>query len=143
MNKLDNILDIEVTKGTEIVFSDEFSIHVPLDGIEEDVDYNFVRASHYKLASQADEAMSIAMRVARESENPKAIDSLSNLLKTSSEVSRQLLNLSKDKAEVKNIKNVKQSPAAQIGTQNNIVFTGSSSELNKILKTNNIEENKC
>lgn len=135
-DQISDILGIEVIEvvdqtGTSHVLPPE------ANGNEEDVDFNYVRANHYLLATQTADAMSIAMRIARESEQPKAIEALSKLLKTASEVNRQLLLLSKDRAETKQSKKGNGSTPSQGGTTiqaNNVVFTGSSSDLNKLLK---------
>lgn len=138
---LEDVFDVhgvESVPVVEVVGTDGKSTVVPpeANGSEEDVDFDFVRANHYLLAQQAQEAMSIAMRIARESEQPRAIETMATLLKTASEVNRQLLLLSKDKAEAKTAKTGKGQvqPQTQIGTQN--VVVASSSELNKLLRGN-------
>jgi hypothetical protein len=127
-------IDRESVPVIEVTGTDGKSTVIPPEapGVEEDIDFQFVRANHYQLAAQAQEAMMIAMRVARESEQPRAIETLSTLLKTASEVNRQLLLLSKDKAETKTAKTNKNQQQTNIGTQN--VVVASSSELNKLLR---------
>lgn len=135
---------IENIPVVEVIHTDDKVTIVPPEGTEEDVDYDFVRANHYKLAAQTTEAMEIALKVLRASEHPDAVKALSQLLKTSSEVNRQLLLLSKDKAETKTAKGAKQTssaPQTTISAQQ-VVFTGSSSELSKILDAEDEPDNE-
>ena len=75
------------------------------------------------------------MRVVREAESPAAITALSGLIKTMSDVNKNLLSLNKDKAEAKTAKaGQKTGPNVGIAVQNqNIIFAGSSKDLNKLL----------
>jgi len=136
-NRLHEVFDISQIPVVEVIGLDDITTIIPpsAEGTEEDVDFNFVRANHYLLAKQASDAMVIAMKIARESEQPRSIETLSVLLKTASEVSRQLLLLSKDKAETKQKKMEVKKPTPTTTIENqNIVFAGSSSELNMLLK---------
>lgn len=130
MDKISEILGIE---PIEVITPNGDSTVVIQDGQEEDVDYDFVRGNHYKLAMQAEEAMQIAMRIARESEQPRAIETLSAMLKTASEVNRQLLLLSKDKAETKTAKKIPQAPSSS-GVNGQGVFQGTSKDINMLLE---------
>lgn len=130
---------VETIPVVEVVHTDGKSTVLPPEGTEEDVDFEFVRANHYQLAQQAQEAMQIAMKIARESEQARAIETLATLLKTASEVNRQILILSKDKADVKAAKAGKgnttpnNQPTTNISAQQ-VVFTGTNSDLNKMLR---------
>ena len=77
------------------------------------------------------------MKIARQSENPRAIEVMSVLMKDISNISKNLVTLNKDKSDAKAAK-----IAAKIGKSNqvtptigtqNIIFSGSSSELNKLI----------
>lgn len=134
---LSKVFDVEVVE----VISDEHRTDIiPPEG-NEDEDHRYARAKHYELAEKGSEALDIAMRIARESENPKAIEALSGLLKSLTDVNKSLLILNKDKAEIKKVKNGKDNNP-QLGTnvgtavqnQTNIVFAGTSKDLNKLIK---------
>ena len=134
---LSKVFDV-MPRSVEIVTSDNNSITVPPDGAE-DVDHAFARAKHYEISEAGSEAIGIAMRIARETENPKAIEALSGLLKNLADVNKSLLTLNKDKSDAKTAKGGKGAMSVQtpqtIGTavQNNIIFAGSSSDLNKLI----------
>ncbi len=133
LNELFEITPIEVVHQT----GESTTVPPDAEGVPtEDTDFDYVRAAHYNLSRQASQAMDIAMKIARESEQPRAIETLSSLLKTASEVNRQILMLNKDKADTKA---AKKTPAPnpslqQVNIDKQIVFTGTSSDLNKMLK---------
>ncbi len=133
MNKLNEVFGIPMI---EVVHPDDQTTVIPPEGNnEEDVDFDVARANHYQLLSQTTEAVGIAMRILRETEDFKAVQAVSGMLKTASEINKQLLNLNHEKADIKQKKNGKNvaTPNTQIQA-NNVVFTGSSAELNKLLK---------
>lgn len=134
MDKLSKIFD---TAPVEVINATGQSVTVVPDG-DEDADHIYARMRHYEIAEAGSEAIQIAMRIARESESPKAIEALSGLLKNLSEVSKSLVVINKDKYDAKGAKGGKgNGTGAQVGTavqtQNNIIFAGSSKDLNKKL----------
>ena len=134
-DKLDKFFDIEPV--TEVISPDGKSTLIIPEG-EEDEDHNYARARHYELAEKGSEALDIAMKVVRSSETPSAIKELSGLIKTLSEVNKTLLGLHKYKADVKTAKTGtgKGSSLPLGGTnvqQQNIIFAGSSKDLNKLI----------
>ena len=128
---LNEVFDVPVT-----VIDKEETVVLPPDsnGNEEDVDYNVVRGNHYMLAQQAAEGAELALRVLRATENPRAIEALSVMLKTSSEINKQLLLLSKDRADIKTSKGTKSNTPVVNAGPGSAVFIGSSSDINKKLK---------
>ena len=128
---LSKIFNVE---PVEVITHDNQSVTIPPEGAE-DVDYEYARANTYQLAQQGTEAMGVAMRVVREAESPAAITALSGLIKTMSELNKTLILLNKDKADAKNAK-VGQKPTVgtAVNHQTNIVFSGSSSDLSKLIK---------
>jgi hypothetical protein len=126
-DRLDEVFDVI---PVEVVGTDGKTTVIPPEG-DEDEDHEYARARHYELAQRGAEALEIAMKIARETESTKAIDSLSLLIRSLSEINKNLLNLNKDKAEAKTAKGT---TSAAKGTVNqNIIFTGSSKELNKLI----------
>ena len=128
---LENIFNLA---PVEVITPDNKSITVVEDG-SEDEDHLYARAKHYEISEAGSEAIGIAMRIARESENPRAIEVLSGLLKNLADVNKSLLTLNKDKADAKIAKTGKGQGASvgtAVQTQNNI-FVGSSKDLNKML----------
>ena len=106
-------------------------------GTEEDADFDAARGNMYQLLDQGKAAIETAMIVAAETQNPRSIEVLGNLIKTMADINKQLLSLSKDKADIKSTKNVR-TPAQStpIGNIQNAVFVGNGADLNKMLKQN-------
>lgn len=130
----DNLAEVFDVLPVEVVDKEGNSTIIPPDGTE-DEDYTYVRARHYELAEKGSEALRIAMKIADQTETPAAIKELSGLLKNLSDVNTALLNLHKSKAEIKAAKGAK-GGQQNVGTnveQQNIIFAGSSKELNKLI----------
>lgn len=130
MEKLDSIFDIAPTEPLTLAVAPV--VLPPASDNEEDDDFIAARANTYEIIEQCKAAANSAMVIAAETQHPRALEVLGNILKISSEVNKTLINLSKDRAEAKAAKNGKQ-PIQQIGTQNNTQFVGSSSDLNTML----------
>jgi len=129
----DSLAKVFNVTPVEVIDSTGTSVTVPPEGAE-DEDWVYARARTYELAEKGAEAMEVAMRVVKEAESPAAITALSGLIKTMSDVNKNLLVLNKDKAEAKSAKagqNKKDTPSVQ--TTNNIIFSGTSKDLNKLL----------
>ena len=71
------------------------------------------------------------IELSKNSEHPRTYEVAGQFMKTMSDVSKDLLNLQK---QVKDLK--ADEPQQKIGTQNNVVFAGSTAELFKALKQN-------
>lgn len=132
-NALSKVFDVN---PVEVVSPNGTTTLTVPDGAE-DEDYSYARARHYELAEKGSEALEIAMRIAHGTENPRAIEVLSGLIKTLSDVNKTMLGLNKDKADVKTAKTGKGNVTPTIGTavqtQNNTIFVGSSKDLNKLI----------
>lgn len=98
-----------------------------VDDIEKD--YNYARSRYYNLAEKSDEAIDIMMDFARESESPRAMEVLSNMLKQNAEIADRLFELQKNKKDLRKQENKKETPAL---TQNN-VYIGTTADLQKKL----------
>lgn len=134
-DSLSSIFNIEPSSSpVNVITTDNKEITIAPDGAE-DEDYNYARARSYELAEKGHEALDVAMRVVREAESPAAITALSTLIKTLSDVNKNLLSLNKDKADAKAAKvGQKNSIGQAVQTQNNIIFTGDSKSLNKLIQ---------
>lgn len=127
--KLAEVLDIEHVP-TEL---DITQTVIPA-GEPEDVDFESARANTYELIDQFKASINTAMHVAAETQNPRALEVLGNLLKSAADVNKQLVQMSKDKADVKAAKKQITNPQQpQIGTVQQAVFVGSSADLTKLL----------
>ena len=101
----------------------------------EDIDYNFVRDNYYEIINQGQAALAGALRVAIGSEHPRAYEVVGSLLKSLADVNRQLLQVGEDKQKVKAARKGVGGPGSTPAniTQNNAIFVGNSSDLNKLL----------
>ena len=73
--------------------------------------------------------------IAKQSDHPRAYEVAGQLIKTVAETAKDLLALQKQKKDLQD--KPKEDAPKQIGTQNNIVFTGSTNDLLKMLKDQN------
>ena len=95
-------------------------------------DYEYSRDTYYELLDKGKESLETMIEVARESEHPRAFEVLSNMIKNLSDVNDRLMDLNKKNKDINQEEQVK-----QLNTTNN-VFLGSTSELQKLLKEENI-----
>ena len=98
-----------------------------------DDDFDQARQTLKNLLSKGEAALDGMMDVARQSDHPRAYEVTGQLIKTVAETAKDLLALQKAKKELQTPEETKQQ---QIGTQNNIVFAGSTNELIKALRDN-------
>lgn len=98
-------------------------------------DYKFTRDNVKKLITTSDEAIGSMMNLATDSENPRAFEVLANLIKTASDVNKQLMDLQKDRKKLMASESSKKGEAPSIGntTTNNSIFVGTTSDLQKFL----------
>jgi hypothetical protein len=119
-DKLNEIFDIESTPNQSDIIK-----HVP--PVREDIDGDIEAAKkiHRDLMEKSQDALDNLIEFAKASESPRAYEVVANLIKTTSEVAKTLV-------EIKN-KETKAKPEIQNNTQNNL-FVGSTAELQKFLK---------
>lgn len=97
-------------------------------------DFDQARNTLRNLIIKGETALDGMMDVARQSDHPRAYEVTGQLIKTVAETAKDLLALQKAKRELQTPEETKQQ---QIGTQNNIVFAGSTNELLKALRAKN------
>jgi len=96
-----------------------------------DDDFDQARQTLRNLLNKGEQALDGMMDVARQSDHPRAYEVTGQLIKTVAETAKDLLALQKARRDLQTPEDVKQQ---QIGTQNNIVFAGSTTELIKALR---------
>jgi hypothetical protein len=97
-------------------------------------DYALTRKNIHKLLTSSDEAIARMLAVAEESEHPRAFEVLAGMIKTASDVNKQLIDLQKERKKL--IKgDLKQTPQPPVGTTNNTIFVGTTTELQKFLNS--------
>jgi gas vesicle protein len=129
LEKLDSLFNIEPINNIE---KDIINVVEPLknnSNLDQDEDYELARATLRKVIISGSDALDDITNLAKNSEHPRAYEVTGQIMKTLSDVSKDLMGLQKQVKELKATEN----PANQIGTQNNIVFAGSTHELMKLL----------
>lgn len=117
-DNLDEKFDVVPTKGEEIV--------VP-ESIEETDDAKKARQTLHGLIDKGSEAIDGILHIAKNSDQPRAYEVAGQLIKTLSDVAKDLIDVKKK------VHDMEKEPGAKINTQNN-VFVGSTHELMKMLK---------
>jgi hypothetical protein len=104
-----------------------------------DEDYEFSRKTYKDLVNNSNEAIKTMLELASSCENPRAYEVLSMMLKNTAEMTQKLMDLQKDRKEIKKEPNTgpKTTPAL---TQNNL-FVGTTADLQKQLIDQLTEKN--
>jgi hypothetical protein len=102
-------------------------------------DYEFTRARVKKLIETSDEAISVMMNLASDSEHPRAFEVLANLIKTAADVNNQLISIQKDRKKLIETQPVKGEITTSSSTTNNTIFVGTTSELQKLIKQQTVD----
>lgn len=97
-----------------------------------DDDFDQARAALKDMIQKGQHAVDDIMSIARQSDHPRAFEVTGQLIKTVAETAKDLLALQKQKKDL-SVPVTGEQPK-QIGTQNNIVFTGSTNDLLKALR---------
>jgi hypothetical protein len=128
-SKLDDILDIStnITKETKVV-------KLPARSESMDNDYKYGRETLYGLVERGQDAIDGILDLCKETEHPRAYEVAGQLIKTVGDTAEKLLDLQK---KIKDLE--KDDEDKKIGTQHNHLYVGSTSELQKFLKS---EKNK-
>lgn len=100
-----------------------------------DQDYEYARGNIIATIEKGNEALNGILDVAGMGQHPRAYEVAANLVKTMVEANKELLELTKKKKELDKIEG-KQGPQ----TVNNNLFVGSTAELLKALKSNNLKD---
>ena len=93
-------------------------------------DYDHARNNLRKLLTDGQSALATAISVAQQSEHPRAIEVVGNLMKQLADINQQLLDLHQQKQKLDAPKEGNK-PGV---TNNNAIFVGSTTELNKLIK---------
>ena len=134
---LDKLLDfkideLEVDEKIEEVSPKEVEV-IESEGRDQDleVDYEKTRAKYYELLDKGTEALEGMLEVAKQTDEARAYEVVGQLLKNTSEVNREIVELQKRMEEIKIIdKKIKPSKVT------NALFVGSTADLQKMIKKN-------
>lgn len=92
-------------------------------------DYEYSRETFYDLLEKGRESLEDMIHVARESEHPRAYEVLSNMIRNLADVNEKLMDLNKKNKDLIQ-------PTKQIENQQNNIFVGSTTDLQKLLQQN-------
>ncbi len=124
-DSLDDIFDVDEDKKNLPVKAN--------DPTPQEVDSELSRSTIRDLIDKGQDALDGALDLAKNSEAPRAYEVTAQLLKAVGDLAKDLLEIEKRKQELeKPAEPNKQLPS--IGTQNNLIFTGSTHDLMKVLK---------
>lgn len=127
--KLNNVFNIESAKP---ITTEHPVVNEPLSDVEDkDNDFDLARKTLRGLISKNEEVLDNIISLAKSSETPRTFEVAGQLLKTQSEMAKDLMELHKQKKDIE-----KEEPK-KIGTQNNVVFAGSTAEIMKLLNGEN------
>lgn len=138
MEKLDDLFNIDPmtvdqTTGEILAISDAVNKTKEMD--QED-DYQLARQTMRKLLVKGESTLDELIALSKNSEHPRTYEVAGQFMKTMSDVSKDLLGLQKQ------VKELKADDPVKIGTQNNVVFNGTTAELFKMLKAGPVEDGK-
>lgn len=110
------------------------SIPAPTNNEEDqEDDYQLARQTLRRLIMKGENTLDDMMELARNSEHPRTYEVAGQLMKTMSDMSKDLIGLQK---QVKDLR--ADSPKSIKNTQNNVVFAGSTQDLLKFLKSKDV-----
>ena len=141
-DEIDETLDID--RGAEIM---KAPVNKPtrtspknIKSGKEDItkDYEYSRAQLYSLVEKGQEAVDGALDVAQQSDSARAYEVAGQLIKHVADTADKLVDLQKKMKDIDEV-NIKQNTT---NVTNNSLFVGSTSELQKMLKKMNKENDK-
>lgn len=135
---MDNILGVEsesvepeiISESTEIVPAKQAKPPAVIVDRDVEYDYELSRTTQRDLIDQGAEALEGILRVAQESQHPRAYEVVGNLLKIQSDIVDKLLSLHEKKKALQG----KDAPVTQQVNVDKAVFVGSTSDLLKKIK---------
>ena len=126
---LSEIFEIETNKIEKV--SEGELIPVETNTHSED-DFNIVRTNINSLIEKGNTAIDDLLKVAKESEHPRAYEVAANMLKTLSDLNKDLIDIQKKKKEIQGPSNTSNDKPLI----DKAVFVGSTTDLVKLIRSN-------
>lgn len=126
-------MEIDVSTGEIITMNNEV---IPPQNDKIENDYEHTRNNLYNLLNQGQDALMHALSVAKQSEHPRAFEVVGNLMTQLADVNEKLMKLHEKKQKLDAPSKQEESQTKQV-TNNNAIFVGSTTELNKMLSNLN------
>ena len=140
-DKVNEILGIDKREPSKQVVKQEIKPPVPRveDTKKPDVDndYKYSRENYYNLIEKGQEAIEGILDVAKEGQHPRAYEVAGNLIKSVADTVDKLQDLNKK------LKDLKELPKTANANIKNALFVGSTAELQKMLKKDEVIEGKA
>ena len=138
-DKVNEILGLEPAKTPTP--KEEFKAPVPRkedkDKQDIDNDHKYSRENYYNLIEKGQEAIEGILDVAKEGQHPRAYEVAGNLIKSVADTVDKLQDLNKK------LKDLKELPKTANANIKNALFVGSTAELQKMLKKDEVIEGKA
>ena len=128
-DSLSEVFDITPIAKTDVIVNEVEVIDDKNNRIESD--YDTTRTNLRSLLTTGQEALIQALEVAKQSEHPRAFEVVGNMMKQLADVNQQLMDLHQQKQKLD--APVSGGSKKEV-TNNNVIFTGSTAELNKLIK---------
>lgn len=125
LNKLFNLDPILKADGENL------PVHIPATSTpdeQKDDDFDLARNTLRDLIGKNNAVISDLVDLARNSEAPRAYEVVSQMIKTQSEIAKDLIGIHKQKKDIEG-----DSGRQIVQTQNNVVFAGSTADLMKMI----------
>ena len=136
-DKVNEILGLE----SKTPAKEEFKAPVPRKEEKEkgdiDNDHKYSRENYYNLIEKGQEAIEGILDVAKEGQHPRAYEVAGNLIKSVADTVDKLQDLNKK------LKDLKELPKTANANIKNALFVGSTAELQKMLKKDEVIEGKA
>jgi len=142
---MSEILDIPLNRALAKEDSKNVVVHEPVK--EEvpskvDTDFDIARESLQSLLNTGQEALLYALGVAKQSDDPKAYEAVSNLIANLGTINEQMmrLHLQHQKHKLQSVpdNNKNNQSQGQSGTTNNAIFIGTGADLSKLVAGMNL-----
>lgn len=128
-----SIVTIEDSSVTEVIpNTKEPKETVDLDQIQKDYEYS--RGNLYSLVEKGQEAINGILELAQESDSPRAYEVAGQLIKSVADTTDKLIDLQKK------MKDLHENQPKGPTNVTNALFVGSTTELSKLLKNNNLNK---
>tara|TARA_Y100000361_G_scaffold138507_1_gene140755 strand:+ start:138 stop:530 length:393 start_codon:yes stop_codon:yes gene_type:complete len=128
---MQDVTDIIVDENIEVGVEREKPDRLTKDDVEKD--YEYTRGNLYSIIEKGQEAINGILELAQESEMPRAYEVAGQLIKSVADATDKLMDLQK---KLKDVNEEKESKGPT--TVNNALFVGSTAELQKLLKGQNV-----
>ena len=127
---IDELLDFEVPEVIEVEEEPEGELVPIVSDDDLESDYLKSRETYHKLIEKGTSALDHILEVAKQSDEARAFEVVGQILKATSDVNKELLDMQKTMIDINDIKG-KNGPK---NVTNNTLFVGSTKELQQFLK---------